>query len=366
MEKAKIGAYQFFVLLLLFELGSAVLVPIAIGANRDAWIAILISTIGGVFLFFVYYRLYKFYPQLTPSEYMEKLLGKFFGKILAFAYILFFVYISARVLRDFGEMLLSFAYVDTPLFIVNTLFILVIIYAIQKGIEVIARTGELFFNLLYLLAVIGFILIVSSGLIDLNQLKPFLEQGWTTVFKVVVTETLYVPFGEAFVFSVILPYIKDTKKIKYAGIAGIVLSGINLSLVMAINISVLGIDLATRSQFPLLTTVQSIQIAEFLERLDVFFMVSMVIGIFFKASIYFYAAVSGTTILFKFKEPSKLVYPIGLVILFMSITIANSYSEHLTEGLDLTTRYLHPFFLVLAPVFLLAIAYMKNRKRKKK
>jgi spore germination protein KB len=366
MEKAKISAYQLFVLILMFELGSAVLVPIAIEAKRDAWLAILLGMVGGILLFFVYYRLYRFYPKLVFTEYMVKLIGKIPGKIISFSYIIFFAYIAARVLRDFGEMLLTYAYVDTPLFIVNTLLILVIIYAIQKGIEVLARTGELFFTLLYLLAIIGFILMVFSGLFKPQQLKPFLENGWGPVIKVVATQTLYVPFGEVLVFTMIFPYLQNPKTLKIAGLAGILLSGINLALVMAINISVLGIDLASRSQFPLLSTVQSIQIAKFLERLDVFFMVSMVIGIFFKVSLYFYAAISATTILFKVKEPSKLVYPMGMVILFMSITIANSYSEHIKEGLVVTTRVIHPFFLVVIPVVLLGIAYLKNWGQKRK
>jgi spore germination protein KB len=364
MEKVKISAYQFFVLILLFELGSAVLVPIALGAGRDAWIAILLGMAGGLILFWVYYRLYCFYPDLLPTEYVQKLLGKFFGSILAFGYILFFVYAAARVLRDFGAMLLTFAYVETPLFIVNTLLILVIIYTVQKGIEVISRTGELFFVLLYLLAVVGFILIVFSGLIELPQLKPVLEDGLRPVLKEVVTQTLFVPFGEAIVFTMIMPYLDKPKRVGIAGAAAILLSGINLAIVMAINVSVLGVDLAVRSQFPLLTTVQSIQIADFLERLDVFFMFSVVIGIFFKVSLYFYAALSGTAFLFKIKEPSRLAYPMGLVILFLSITIASSYTEHIKEGLEVTTRFLHPAFLTIIPVILLGIAYLKNRGKK--
>lgn len=47
MEKAKISLYQLFVLILLFELGSAILVPLAIDAKQDAWLAILSGLIGG-------------------------------------------------------------------------------------------------------------------------------------------------------------------------------------------------------------------------------------------------------------------------------------------------------------------------------
>jgi spore germination protein KB len=365
MEKAKISAYQFFVLLLLFELGSAVLVPVAIEAKRDAWLAILLGMAGGLALFWVYYRLYCFYPGLLPAEYMQKLLGKFLGGMLAFGYILFFVYIAARVLRDFGEMLLTFAYVETPLFIVNTLLILVIIYGVQKGIEVISRTGELFFLLLYLLAVMGFLFILSSGLIELSNLKPVLEEGLGPVLNVVVTQTLYFPFGEAVVFMMIMPYLDNQKRAGIAGAAAILLSGINLAIVMAINVTVLGVDLAMRSQFPLLSTIQSIQIANFIERLDVFFMVAFIIGIFFKVALYFYAALSATSVLFKVKEPGTLAFPMGLVILILSMAIARSYSEHIKEGLEVTTGILHQGFILAIPVLLLIAAYWKEWKSRK-
>lgn len=364
MEKAKISLYQLFVLILLFELGSAILVPLASDAKQDAWLAILFGMAGGLFLFWVNYRLFLYYPELVPPEYMQKLLGKIAGTILAFCYIIFFMYTAARVLRDFGEMLLTFAYLETPLFIVNALLMLVIIYAVSKGIEVVARTGELFFISIYFLAITGFILIIFSGLIDMNNLKPLLEEGIFPIARVVFTQTLYVPFGEAIVFSMIFPYITVTKRksaIK-VGLFAIMLSGINLAITMVINIGVLGVDLTARSQFPLLSTIQSIQVADFLERLDVFFMISTVICIYFKVSIYFYAAVASTAVIFKIKEPSRLTYPMGMVILFISVTIASSYAEHLKEGLKFVTRYLHPFFLIVIPLLLLGIAFLKNRK----
>jgi spore germination protein KB len=363
MEKAKISLYQLFVLILLFELGSAILVPLAIDAKQDAWLAILFGMFGGLFLYWIYYRIFFYYPELVPPEYMQKLLGKILGKILAFCYIIFFLYTAARVLRDFGEMLLTFAYLETPLFIVNALLMLVIIYTVSKGIEVLARTGELFFIFIYFLAIAGFILILFSGLIDVNNLKPFLEAGIFPVVKVVFTQTLYIPYGEAFVFSMILPYVTDQKKVKKTGLFALGLSGINLAITMAINIGVLGVDLTARSQFPLLSTIQSIEVAEFLERLDVFFMISTVICIFFKVSIYFYAALASTAVIFKVKDPSSLTYPLGMVILFMSVTIASSYAEHLQEGLEFVTRYMHPFFFVFIPLLLLVIAFLKNRKR---
>jgi spore germination protein KB len=365
VEKAKISSYQLFVLILLFELGSALLFPLATEAKQDAWIAVLLGMLGSFVLFLVYHGLYCFYPDMLPTEYTQKIIGKVLGRILSYLYILYFTYLAARVLRDFGELLVTFAYPDTPLFIINALLTLAVVYTIRKGIEVLARTGELLFVLMYLLAITGFILVVVSGLIDINNLKPVLEDGILPVLKAAITQTLYVPFGEVIVFTMIMPYLNKSKKARMTGLFALGLSGINLAIVMAFNISVLGVDLTTLAAFPLLSTIQTIQVADFLERLDVYFMLALIIGGFFKISIYCYAAVTGTANLFNIKEPSRMVYPIGLVILILSITMASNFSGHLQEGLQIVTLYLHLPFQVIIPIILLGIAFIKNRIRKK-
>ncbi|MEH7558504.1 GerAB/ArcD/ProY family transporter, partial [Priestia megaterium] len=112
MEKAKISASQLFILMVLFELGSALLVPLAIDAKQDAWLAILLGMVCSFALLLVYHKLYTYYPDLLPTEYMQRILGKVLGTVIAFVYILYFMYDASRVLRDFGEMLLTFAYPD--------------------------------------------------------------------------------------------------------------------------------------------------------------------------------------------------------------------------------------------------------------
>jgi spore germination protein KB len=365
VEKAKISSYQLFVLILLFELGSALLFPLATETKQDAWIAVLLGMLGGFVLFLVYHCLYCFYPDMLPTEYTQKIIGKFLGRSLSFVYILYFTYLAARVLRDFGELLVTFAYPDTPLFIINALLTLAVVYTIRKGIEVLARTGELLFVLMYLLAITGFILVVVSGLIDINNLKPVLEEGIFPVLKATITQTLYVPFGEVIVFTMIMPYLNKSKKARMTGLFALGLSGINLAIVMAFNISVLGVDLTTFSAFPLLSTIQTIQVADFLERLDVYFMLALIIGGFFKISIFCYAAVTGTANLFNIKEPSRMVYPIGLVILILSITMSSNFSGHIQEGLQIVPIFLHLPFQVIIPIILLGIALIKNRIRKK-
>jgi len=127
----------------------------------------------------------------------------------------------------------------------------------------------------------------------------------------------------------------------------------------------LGTDLFTRAPFPLLSTISKIQLANFIERLDVLFMLYLVIGGFFKISIFFYAAVAGTADIFGFKNQTKLSFPMGALVLFSSITIASNYSEHIKEGLKIVPIYIHWPFQILIPSFLLIIAFFKNRRKQK-
>ncbi|MBT2696296.1 GerAB/ArcD/ProY family transporter [Bacillus sp. ISL-40] len=365
MEKAKINATQLFVLVVLFEMGSAILVGIASDAKQDAWIAILLGLTGGIMIFFIYYKLYMYYPDLPLTSYVQEITGKWLGRLIGFLYIVYFMYLAARVLRDFGELLTSTIYNSTPLFVINTLMIITIIYGIHKGFEVIARVGEIYFGVVYLTAILGMLLITFSGLIHLGNLKPILENGLKPVIKTFLTQTINFPFGEMVVFTMLLPFVNDKKKVKIVCLSGMILSGINITITVVVNISVLGVNLFSQSTFPLLTTVGKIQIADFIERLDVLFMLYLIIGGFFKIAIYYYAAVAGAADIFQLKNQRKLGFPLGIIVLFASVTIASNYSEHIKEGLVVVPTYLHWPFQIIIPSMLLIIAFFRNRKKKK-
>ncbi|MBB5355264.1 spore germination protein KB [Anoxybacillus mongoliensis] len=366
MERARISARQLFMLAILFEHGSAMVIPLGVDAKQDVWLAILCGMVFGGGLLFVYYRLFTYYPNLPFTSYSQRIVGSFFGKVLALIYVLYFLYISARVLRDFGELLLTFAYPETPLFILNAVMMLTVMYAVYKGIEVIARASQLFFFSLYWILMLGFVLIIIAGEIDVRRLQPILEEGWSHIFHVVFTQTLYVPFGELVVFTMIFPYLQREEKVWKAGFLALLLSGINLAMIMGMNVAVLGADIVSRSTFPLLNTIQEIRVANFLERLDVLFMIALIVGGFFKVGVFFYAGVIGVADLFALKEYQRLVYPLGISVLFLSLAIASNFAEHIKEGLRIVTIYMHVPLQMIIPIFLLLIAMVKHQKKERK
>ncbi|MGG3450246.1 GerAB/ArcD/ProY family transporter [Domibacillus aminovorans] len=363
MEKAKISSYQLFTLIFLFQIGSAVWFPVSLDAKQDAWLATHIAMAGGFCLFFMYYGLYRYYPDLPLTEYVQRVLGSVLGKGLAFFYVLYFTYVAASIVRDFGELLATIAYPTTPLFILNVLFLLVVVYTVYKGIEVISRTSEVLFVAMCLLLLSGILLIMISGIIHIENLKPVLEEGLSPVIKSAFAETLYFPFGQMVAFAMIFPYVKEREKVKRTGLWAVGISGLLLALVAAGNISILGLEHASRAQFPLLASIQSIKVAKFLERLDIYFILFVMIGGFIKLSLFFHVAVMGTSHLFQVKHPSHLAYPMGIVVLLVSMTTASSYTEYMEEWRAVYLPYIDSSFQAVIPVLLFIIAFFKNRKK---
>ncbi|UOF88820.1 spore germination protein [Fodinisporobacter ferrooxydans] len=146
MENGKISPSQLFSLLFLFELGSAVVVGLGMQAKQDAWIAILLGMLGGICVFMINQYLVRQYPDLPLTSYLPKVLGPYIGYPIAIFYILYFLYIAARVLRDFGELLLTSAFPETPMLAIHTIMICLIGYASMLGIEAIARAGQIFLS----------------------------------------------------------------------------------------------------------------------------------------------------------------------------------------------------------------------------
>lgn len=363
MEKARIDRVQFFILLILFEMGTSLVTTFSISAGKDAWLAILFGSLLGCLFFLMYYQLYQWFPEDSFTGYVKKILGKKLGTAVGYIYAIAALYISSRVLRVFGEVLLSSTYPETPLVIVHALMILVVIYAVNKGIETIARTAELTIMIVFILSIFGFVLIVLSGVMDIDRILPILENGFVPVLKTVVTETMNVPFGEVMIFTIIFPYLNNNRRMRIIGVGAMLLSGIMIAGTMLINILTLGFHVVEDSGFPLLATIQMISVADFLERLDVLFLIVLFIDVFSKLVLFFYFGLIGLTELFGLESHKQISYPIGMIVLFCSLTIATNYSEYAYQSINISARYFSFPLQVIIPLILLTIAFFKKRKQ---
>ncbi|CQR55330.1 GerAB/ArcD/ProY family transporter [Paenibacillus riograndensis] len=358
MGTVKIGMIQFFSITLLFELGTALVVNLGMAAGRDAWLSILIGSAGGIGVFAGYAYLYRKYPGMSFTAYTRKLLGKYIGTPVALVYIILYINLAARDLRDGSTMLAMATMHNTPLFILSMLMILSSAYVLHKGFEVLTRTSLVFLLLVLLIGIFSTLMLMFSGSINLNRLLPVLEDGAEPVIRSVLHQNYMFPFGEMIAFTMLMPFLSNVKKGPWVIAGAMLVSALMLSFTMALNISVLGADIVERSPLPLMPTISKISISDFIQRVDIFVVMVLIIGVFFKISVFFAAALIGISDLFGIPY-RRMLYPCTLIILFTSMLDARSFTEHLDEGGRLLYT-VYPFLMIAIPAVLILVSVVKS------
>ncbi|ALP37108.1 spore gernimation protein [Paenibacillus sp. 28ISP30-2] len=354
-----IDAMEMISLMLLFELGTTVISIPGRDAGKDAWLAILLSTGFGALLFFCYGTLHRRFPGMLLTQYIKVITGRKVGSVLAFLYILFFLYGGTRDLRDAGILISDTTLFRTPLAVISALIIGVVMYVMYLGIEAAGRTAIWLLSFLLLLGLTTTILLSLSGSIDWKNMMPIAQHGWGEIWKAVYTEGIMLPFGEMVTFTMILPSLKKDYRANVVGITSVLLGGIAFSLIALINVLVLGEDLFQRATYPLLTMIGKVEITDFIDRLDVIGVMTVIIVDFFKIFIFFYAAVKAGSDVLRV-PPDRLLLPFGLIMLTSSLLMAQSYQEHIAIG-QFVLKWMFPTFSVIFPLLLLIVSGFRKK-----
>jgi spore germination protein KB len=362
MNQEKIGTKQLFLLMLAFEIGTAIIFSIGTEAKQDSWLAVLAGMLYGLILISIFTILSEYYPGNSLIQIIQITFGRFIGYPLCIAYIIYFISQAARISRDFAELILSTILVETPGLIIMASFVAVIIYTLRGGVEVFGRMAEMVFPVVLLLWIITWIIICASGVVDLKQLTPVLGTGIKTVWKTSFPNLTSLPFGELIVFTMVWPMLNDSKKAKTVGRAAVLTGGILLTINMLGVLSVLGPYLIDRMNVPLLVTVRMVSMADFLERIDAVVILIMVAGGFFKVGVYIYGAAIGTAHLFQLQSYHSVLIPLGVIIISLGQVMVRNVTEHNSIGSIFDMSFVHLPLQLVIPGLLLIIAFLNSRE----
>src|SRR3954468_6529442 len=117
LEKGKMNAGEFSIIVFTFTIGTAIIsLPALLAsiAKQDAWIASALTILPGLLFIFVYMQLIFLYPSMTYVEVNEKILGKWFGKLASVLYLIYILIITSGGYRGIGDFFTTQILVDTP------------------------------------------------------------------------------------------------------------------------------------------------------------------------------------------------------------------------------------------------------------
>jgi spore germination protein KB len=292
--------------------------------------------------------------------------GKLIGRTLAIVYICLFLYLAARILRTFCDLLLTEVILETPILVIAIMIMISICFGCYLGFEVIARTAETFFPWVMFFSFLFILFVFISGLPKLENLQPVLEARWKPIFQAVYPTILSFPFGETIVFTIFFPYLNKQKEGIVAGYIAIIFSGMLITTATIIMISVLGPFGAPRNLFPLLEVIEQVNVGEVFNRLDPIALVLFIIGGFFKITVFFCGAVEGFSSLVNKPKLKKFTIPImAVAVIAMSILMSSNYVVH-NKSVNIVASLLQvPLFMVI-PFLLVVIVMIKKKIKQKK
>ena len=263
LEKGKISAGEFLILVIVFTIGGAVLVSaagLAEVAKQDAWLVDPLTILISLFFIFIYNQLATLYPSMTYVEVNEKIFGKWIGKIAALLYLFYFFILSSGMVREIGDFFTTEILVDTPIQMVMIMFLLTSLIGVRLGLEVICRTALIFFPWIVMMLLMLFLFLIPE--IKLENIQPIFGEGMKPIIKGSY-HILGLPYLELAILLMVTPYVTEKAAMKKAFYRGMVIGGIVLLITVTFCILVLGSDTTARRTYPSYTLGRKISIGIF-------------------------------------------------------------------------------------------------------
>ncbi|MDQ0169317.1 GerAB/ArcD/ProY family transporter [Paenibacillus tundrae] len=344
-----------------FEVGSTTLFLLGGNAKQDAWIAMLIAASIGFLLLLMYLWIHQLDKGKDLYELLQYYIGKIPGGVLGFFFAIHFMYETSRNLRDMGEVTVLTLLNRTPIAFIMLVAILVVGNTVRYGPEVLMRTCTFLFPIVILSYTVLIVLITAAGLLHVENMQPILEKGLPPVWSAAFPEIVSFPFGQTVLFLVFFKITEHDSKFNKALLSAYGVVSIILTIINQINIIVLGPSLAINASTPLLETIQLIQFAGVLERMDAIFALVLFLGLGIKMAAFFIGAVTGLSRITNIKY-KLLILPTGITIYFLSF-LSPRYTEYIWLGLNVSVKWVSPFFQILIPLLLLAFMLLQKKKR---
>ncbi|MDN3019656.1 endospore germination permease [Paenibacillus sp. BSR1-1] len=363
LKTVKISARQFAILVILFSVGTTILVIPGILAQevkQDAWMAAVIGTVIGLLIVTLYIAIVRKFPMMTLVEIIETLLGKWLGKAVSLSFVFYSFIGASELLYYVGSFLTTQLIKETPPAAIHIIFAGILVMGVRLGLETIARSAELLFPIFILLfLLIMFSVIVTPELWKIDNLQPILNTGIKPMTRAVIlfSSVFSLPLN---IFLMIFPIsVTKPKEAEKNFFSAIFIGGVCLFILISLTILVLGPETSSRQLYPSYTLARRLKVGDFLQRVEAILAIMWEITIFFKMTIYFYASITGLVQTLNIKDYRPLVIPLGMIMVTTSLVSHPNVIHSAKFDYEIWPVYALTYGLVLPLLLLVVYAIRK-------
>jgi spore germination protein KB len=349
----KISSFQFFILVIMYVVGSSVLyIPTVLAANakEDAWIVGIIGGIIGVGIVFLYVKTAEASQGKDLIQMYDSVFGFILGKVFTVIFCFFCLILASLILRGIGDFMVTQIMPETPIEIIMGLFIFFVIFAQKYGVEVFARSAEIFFPWIIFLFSFGVSMILPD--VQFNRILPILDNGIKPILKGTFSY-LGFPYLECVLLLMILPYCNQFKLAKKSWVLGTVIGAIILLIPVVLSLMVLGPETTARQSYVTYVLAKKMGVPHVFERMEVIIAIFWIITIFYKLLLCSFSLTKSVGALLKVEDEKILTFPLGIFIFCTAIisgedvVYLNDFSSNVWPFFALQTGLLLPLFILL-------------------
>lgn len=357
----KLSKVQIFWILTTHALGVALMLTLrqTIDISRqDAWISVLIGGALCLLIVLIAVKLSQMFPNQTFIEYTQEILGKKIGKAVLLLYFAQWYSVIGLILREFSE-LMKLTMPRTPTWVIILGMLLIVVYATYQGIEVIGRCSEFIGPIIIVIVFITLFLNLNN--IDLSKLTPMIiETGLGSIVKGAIPTAGFI--GQNAIIIMLIAFMTKPKEGLSPALWGTILPSFIVALATLTVIATFGPNLPSHMWYPYFRLIRVISVADFIQNVDIIFIVVWLTSVFMRLTLLFFVASYGSAQFLKIKNWKKMVWinaPIVYLISFFPRSIAVSdilYPIYITQRITL------PVLLFGIPLLLLIVGKIRKKK----
>ncbi len=365
MNENTVSSKQIQSIIMMFILGTTLILGVNNQANQDSWISIALAVIMILPMFFVYTAILRLYPGKNLFDIIIEVFGKIAGKIICLTYVLYALHLGSLILRDNSEFIHIVNMPETPQAFTLFFMILLSILTVSIGVINLGRIAKFTFPLVA--AAILLTSVMDVGRMDFSNILPVMNTDIPTLLTSSFALFSF-PFGEAVLCMVLFSYfnpkdnLKDNPKKIY--FKGLVITASLLIIACLRNLFVLGTPTINLLYFPSYMAASVISVGEFFNRVEVLISANLLLATFIKANVCLFASAMGLAKIFNIENYRAMVAPCGLIMVTLSVLTVSNITE-LFGLIKYYPVYSLPFQVIL-PIAILVGAVIQKKKKSSK
>lgn len=293
-------------------------------SRNASLLSVLIATIIGFIPVLMITSISKKINNKSLKEYIIEQYG-FIGHILNILLMLiaiFILLINSWLIIDF---IISQFLTRTSYYFIAIVFFSIIAWNINKEIETTSRTIFILFWITIIIMILLWLTLVPY--IKLDNLKPYIDVGRSKIIKSSIIYLTYTTLPIIYILD-LKHIVNDKKNFEKRIVYAYIFSSVILLIFLFLIISVYTIDIATILTYPVYSLFKKVQILGFIERIENFAAIQIVVAFFIQGTYLLYYLKENTLKELKInKNIIKIgTYLICLLIPIISITIFKNYN----------------------------------------